>query len=228
MEGLFVNGLTDRQASVLAHFVKNLGLKTDTMHYFKTEQFLEDKSSIDVVVFEPTDEFEYYLITTTGLSAYQFSQDFAPAELFMLLPPSWKMDFEKAEYAWPVYFLQDIAYNIIENKMFVFPYQVYRSSEKKYLAGTDTVGGVVVFPEMLNIEILEEKIFDTYTRFFQLMPLNKQELAKVDDIGVKDYVDFDLHDADGPKLVVKEPMIKKGATAIDKIIEHNENSLKGK
>ena len=40
--GHFRKDLTDRQASVLAHYVGVLGFDTQKMHYFKSEEFLED------------------------------------------------------------------------------------------------------------------------------------------------------------------------------------------
>lgn len=227
--GHFRKNLTDRQASVLAHYVGVLGFDTQKMHYFKSEEFLEDANGpIDIVIFEPTSEFKYFLITTAGLSAYRTSEDFAPVELFMILPKTWKTDFERAEFSWPVFFLRDIAYSIAKSSRGVFPPQVYATSDKNYLAGTDSIGGVLVFPEMTTLDLIEEKIDGLYTRFFQIVPINKNEKAKIEDVGLGNFIEFDLHNAEGPVLVVKDPQVKKGVTALDKIIEHNEKSLKGK
>ncbi len=227
--GHFRQNITDRQASVLAHYVGVLGFDEKKMHYFQSEEFLEDKgSAIDIVIFEPTDDFKYYLITTVGLSSYKTNENFAPVEIFMLLPPSWKTDFERAEYVWPVIFLRDIAYFIAKNNVGVFPPQIYSVGEDKYLKGTDSIGGVLVFPEMTTLDLIEEKIEDRYTRFFQIVPINKDDKAKIDDVGLGNFIEFDLHDAEGPVFVVREPQIKKGVTALDKIIAQNEKGLKGK
>ena len=227
--GFYRKNISDRQADVLAHYVDILGLDADAMEYFKAEEFIDDKGGpIDIAIFEPTESFGYYLATTAGLSAYRTSKNFAPVELFMILPPSWKTDFNRDEYYWPVEFLKDIAYNLIKTSKGIFPPQVYVCSDKKYLKGTDTIGAVLVFPEMTPLDLIEDKYDGIYTRFFQLVPINKAEKAKIDDVGVENYIKFDLHDAEGPQFVAKEPAIKKGVTALDKVIEHNEKSLKGK
>ena len=40
--GHFRQNITDRQASVLAHYVGVLGFDEKKMHYFQSEEFLED------------------------------------------------------------------------------------------------------------------------------------------------------------------------------------------
>lgn len=226
MAGHFAKFLTDRQIKVVNHIASVVGFDIDEVEYYKSKEYLYELSSIDIAVFYPTENFNYYLFSTVGLSAYQYNPKMARAELFMILPPTWKLDMEKEEYNWPVEFLKDIAYNLVDSKMGVSPYAVYEMENSPYLKGTDTQGGIVVFPEMLPLEIIEEKIDDSYTRFFQLVSLNKAQLLKIKDVGTKAFVDYDLHDASGvANVVAKEPVVKKG-TNIESIIEHNTKALK--
>lgn len=220
--------LTDRQEKVVMHIVNYGGFDLDEVEYIKSEQYFDDPSSIDFAIFYPTENFDYFLVSTVGLSSFQPDLSLARVELFMLLPPSWKWDLEKPEYSWPIDMLKDVALGFVENKKGIPLYQVVQLAEESYHDGTDAVGGVVCLPELNMIEFVEEKIDDTYTRFFNFVPLDKNQMSKVLDVGAKAFIEFDLHDADGPiNFVAKEPQVKKG-TNIDKIIEHNVNSLNTK
>ncbi len=220
--------LTERQEDVVAHIAGVGGFDLEQMQYIKSEEYFDDPSSIDIAIFAPTENFNYYLVSTVGLSSYQPDPKLARAEIFMLLPPTWKWDMEKEEYSWPVQMLRDVANGFVDDNKGVGLYLLVKLADNVYSEGTDTVGGVLCFPEMNAIEFVEEKIGDTYTRFFDFVPLNKAQLAKIEDVGVKAFVEFDLHDADGPVgFVAQEPKIKKGSN-IDKIIEHNTNSLNKK
>ena len=222
------NDLTDRQTDVLVHIARVGGFNLDDVEYIKNEEYFDDPSSIDIAIFSPTKDFNYYLVSTVGLSSFQPDKTLARAELFMLLPPSWKIDLEKDEYNWPIKMLEDVASGLVEKNIGVNLYQVIQVSEDNFNDSTDVVGGVVCFPELNVIQFVEEKIEETYTRFFNFVPLNKAQISKIEDVGIKSFVEFDLHDADGPvNFVVKEPKIKKGSN-IDRIIDHNVNSLNDK
>ena len=228
MDKYLSNNLTDRQMAVMGHIINVGGFDVDDVEYIKNEEYFDDPSSIDIAIFSPTKDFNYYLVSTVGLSSFQPDKTLARAELFMILPPSWKFDPEKDEYNWPMEMLKKVASGLVENGKGVNLYQVIQVSEDNFNKGTDSVGGVVCFPELNAIQFVEEKIEETYTRFFNFVPLNKAQISKIEDVGIKSFVEFDLHDADGPvNFVAKEPKIKKGSN-IDRIIDHNVKSLNGK
>lgn len=228
MEKYLSNNITDRQKKVLEHYVKTGGFDVENVEYIKNEEYLDDPSSVDIAIFAPTENFDYYTVATVGLSSFQPDPSLACAEIFMLLPSSWKFDLEKSEYSWPIDLLQDVAQNYVENKKGIGLYQVVQMADEAYSEGTDIVGGILCFPELNIIDFVEEKIENSYTRFFNFVPLDKNQLNKILDVGVQAFVEFDLHDIDGPvNFVAKEPQTKKG-TNIDRIIEHNVSSLNKK
>lgn len=228
MEPYSFDNTTERQYKTLAHTLSTIGGKAEQVHFFKSEHNPFDLYPVDIAVIEPTEEFENFIVTTVGLSAYKFMKDFARAELIIILPKEWKADFTKWEYYWPVKLLQDIAFGIINNKAGVVPFQLFEMADEPYET-TNVVGGIVILPEIMPIEFIEEKIDYDYTRFYQLIPVTKKQVDKIKDIGADKFIQFDLHDADGPLLNVEVPDVKKNAgKKIDRIISHNERILKGK
>lgn len=229
-EPKFSEKLTVRQAAVLAHYIGTAGLESDNMHYIKSEKYSSDTFSVDIAVFEPMKDFNYYLISTVGLSDYWFDKNFARCELFMVLPPEWKPIFDKEEYFWAPQLLRDIAYNLIENYIGVAVGQVHvlTDSEKDatYSPFTDAIGGIITMPEMFPVEMSEEKIGETYTRFMQVVPVTKEDVLKIENMTPLKFIEFELHDSDGPQMVVK--LKEKPVQGIDKIIKQNESVLKNK
>jgi hypothetical protein len=221
--------LTDRQMKVLAHTLAFVNGTAEQVHYFNSEKSVYDLYPVDVAVIEPTKSFNNFIVTTVGLSAYKFEQ-FARAELVLFLPSEWKTDFSKWEYFWPVKFLQDVAFGVVNSEQGIFPGQlrVLNDTSNPYQT-TDVVGGVVNYPEIMPVKFIEEKIDYDFTRFFQIVPITKSQLEKVQDVGVDKFTKFDLHDADGPLLNIDVPDVPKSeGKRIDEIIAHNERNLKGK
>lgn len=219
--------LSDRQVAVLNHYIDIMGFTVADMQYIRSQQFMTDLFPVDIAIFAPIENFNYYVITTVGLSQYRFRKGFARCELCMVMPTTWKPIFGQKEYFWAVQILQDIAYNIVEENYGISIGQTHifsgASKNEPYYECTDAVGGIICFPEMFPLEFLEEEIEFTYTRFLQVVTLNKSDLAKIDEVGEQDFITYDLHNADGPQMVIKvqEP---KG---IEKIIRKNEDTLKG-
>ena len=229
-EPYFSEELSDRQLKVVMHCFKVLGVTPDYLHYIKSEERIYDLFPVDVAVFEPAfEEFNYYVATTVGLSSYRFDNNFARSELLMVLPSTWKPNMDKEEYYWPLRMLQDIAYQLVENKVGVCPGQVFvlggEDDKATYSKYTDAVGGIVTMPEMFPIEMFSEKIDETLTRYFQLVPVTNDDVKKIDEVGPKKFTEFELHDADGPTMVVK--LKERQVEGIEKLVKQNEDSLKG-
>ena len=79
----FADNLSERQAEVIMHYVSVLGSKLEDIHYIKTEEYLSDIYPVDIVVFEPVENFDYYTVATVGLSSYRFEENFARSNCFI-------------------------------------------------------------------------------------------------------------------------------------------------
>ena len=85
---------------------------------------------------------------------------------------------------------------------------------------------MITFAENFPMEIYEAEIEDTLTRFFQVVPVSSKDVEKVEDIGPLNFIKFNLHDSDGPKMMVE--FGEKPVEGIDRLIKENESSLKSK
>lgn len=228
MEPYFGKDITDRQAEITGFFLGNLGCDPDRMHYIKTEEYFADLYAIDVAVYEPTKYFDYYVATTVGLSDYRFNKNFARSELIMILPKNWKPIFDKEEYYWPLQILLDCAYGLVQNKMGGAYGQVLlpRENDTPYTSYSDAIGGITVVPEMLPVELYNAEVEGEFVWFLQVVPISKNDLEKIELVGLNKFVEFDLHDSEGPQMVVK--LQEKPLFGIDKIIKQNEDILKNK
>ncbi len=220
----------ERRSYVLEHTKSYVGARDDQVHIFKTSANHDNLFPVDIAVFEPTVEFDGYVVSTVGLSEYRFSSEVARAELVMVLPTTYKMSFEKPEYGWVVNFMATMAQACIVDNVGVQIGQVYTFSKdgNPCFDGTDCISGFISFPEMFSLDFYEEKIGITYTHFLQVVPLNQNRLSKLREVGVEAFLDYDLHDAEGPLMFAPEPRKVQSQSAIDKIISHNEDNLNNK
>ena len=229
-EPYFSKELSERQTAVVMHYLKNLGADPYDMDYVKTQEYNSDVFPVDIAIIDPSELFNYYVVATVGLSSYRFNKNFARCELMMVLPPEWKPVLDKEEFYWAPQLLRDVAYNLIDNDMGVAVGQVHllNGTEESgtYSPFTDAVGGIITMPEMFPITMCEEKIGDTYTRFMQVVPVTKDDVAKIESMTPFKFIEFELHDSEGPQMVVK--LKEKPLQGIDRIIKQNEAVLKEK
>ena len=226
MEREDFDNLIMRKQNVLLHFERILDSPLGGAEYLFSG--IEDGAdyAIDIAIFPPTRLYNYYVATTVGLSCYQPDLEYDRCELFMALPASYKLDLSKKENSWPLELLHKLAYSLKNGKEVARIGQLYELFEKGHFKATDKTCGIVVLPEMFEEDMAQELIDIDYTRFFQFVPLSHDQLQKALDIGVNEFIEYDLHDTDGPDMVVDwKPKTNK---KMDRIIEHNEKSLKGK
>ena len=225
MAEFFSDNLTDRQVQTVLHTMKFIGSKPEDVMYLKSEEYVNDTFPIDLAIFKPNENIDCYVMQTVGLSSYYFEKDVARSELVMVLPKKWKADFDKAEYNWPRLLLLDIAYGLVDNKRGPMIGQVHLPKDEEVYEGSpDIVGGIVVLPEDFDIEFCEEYIDESYTRFLQIVPVSKDDLSKIEEVGPGKFIEYDLHDSDGAQFIAK--LKEKKIEGIDKIIKQNEDSLK--
>ncbi len=225
MEGYFSNKLQERQSAVVNHFLEKGLFDADQSMYFKGLERPSDLSSIDIVIFPPSSEFNYYLVSTAGLSAYILEKGIARGEICMILHKSWNNDFEDKNNNWVLSFLNEVAKTFIETETAVVAGAVADLSGNEELNKLDIYGAIVVFPELFPIDFFEEQIGLSYTRFYCVIPLSKKQVEKLADVGEDFFMQYDLHDASGPLHVIKQKKVNQ--KPIDKIISNNISSLKG-
>ena len=220
--------LSERQIEVLIHYFNYFGVEPNDVHFIKTEEYYTDLFPVDLVVVEPNDKFDYYTIATVGLSEYRFDENFVRSELLMVLPKTWKPIFDKEEYYWAPALLKDIAYASIASRRAVKVGQVYLLNEegKTYSPSTDAVGGIITIAEMFDFDMYESLIGETYTKFFQVVPIDNNDVQKLDEIGPMKFIQFNLHDSEKPLMVAK--VKEKPVQGIDRLVKQNESKLKSK
>lgn len=225
MDKYFSDELTDRQIQVIMHTMSYIGSTPDDISIIKSEEYISDTFPIDIAIFKPNDNMDCYIMQTVGLSSYYFSKDVARSELLMVLPKTWKEVFDKDEYNWPKDLLLDIAYGMVENKRGPMIGQVHiPSDEFVYDGSPNIVGGIIVLPEDFSLEFCEEYIEEGYTKFMQVVPVSKDDLAKIEEDGPGKFIEYSLHDADGANFIVK--LKEKKLEGIDRIVKQNEDALK--
>lgn len=225
MDKFFSDNLSDRQLTVALHTMAYAGATPEDVSYIKSEELPEDTFPIDLLIIKPTKTVDFYIMQTCGLSSYYFSKDIGRSELMMFLPKTWKPVFDKPEYNWPRELLLDIAYGVVENNRGTMIGQVYVPRQDfVYKDSGDVTGGILVLPEQFSLEFCEELIEDTYTKFLQVVPITKDNLEKIEEVGPAKFIEYDLHDTEGPQFVAK--IQTKKLEGIDKIIKENEDALK--
>lgn len=225
MDEYFADNLTDRQIQVVLHTMSFIGAKPEDVLYLKSEELLEDTFPIDLIIFKPNKNIDCYIMQTVGLSSYYFDKDIPRSELFMVLPNNWKPDFNKPEYNWPRLLLLDIAYGTVENNRGVMVGQVHLPKmDNDYEGSPNIAGGIIVLPEDFSFEFCEDLIEETYTKFLQVVPISKDDLSKIEEVGPGKFIEYELHDSDGALFNVK--LKEKQVQGIDRIIKQNENNLK--
>ena len=227
LEPYYSKELSERQIEVLVHYFHYFDVDPKEVHYIKTEEFYTDLYPIDLVIIEPNKKFDYYTIATVGFSEYKLDENFARSELMMVMPKEWKPIFDKEKYYWAPALLKDIAYAAVTNKRAVKVGQVYLLNEegKTYSPSTDAIGGIVTIAEMYDFDIYEALIGETYTKFFQVVPIDNNDYQKIETMGPMKFIQFELHDSENPLMVAK--LKEKPVDGIDKLISHNEKKLKG-
>ncbi len=175
----------------------------------------EDGAQVDVIWIKPTKEFNYNVLATCGLSELLMQNPTQAMELIMLLPPEWKFD-KKDENWWPIELLSKAAYMPFKTQESLTVGSVISLTEDDgpFMKGTKNCGLVVTLPEHLTPEMFEimlptdeeDEVLEEekFLRFYQVVPVNKDDIERIQENGVLNFIKFNLHNAEGPDLIVKK------------------------
>ena len=220
MERELFDILPERKKEVLLHYEKSLLSPLTEAEYVFSD---DDDVDVDIVIMAPGEDFPYYTISTVGLSNYKFNPELARNELTIVMPENYSTNLGKKENAWPVMLLRELVCGAVANQVHFELNKIYLSSYKS--DELDCIGGIVVIPELMNMDFIDEKIDFDYTRFFGLVPLTEEQINKAEDVGIKRFIEFDLHDINGPDMVTKYTPTQVNSK-LQMIIDRNERNLK--
>ncbi len=168
--------------SVDQHIEKWIG-KPDTVYH----EIISDKVHIDVHIVNPSERFLCYTLVTSGMSdlpmrAPPSHADLAYAELFLCLPPDWKMgqeQWKQHQNYWPIQALKYLA-------RFPHQYETWLSYGHTIPNGnppapfdpsTQLSSLILLRPFRIPSDFHELKVNDAKTvRFFSVVPLHNDEL----------------------------------------------------
>lgn len=167
----------------------------------------EDGSQVDIVWAKPTKDFNYHVLVTAGLSEMVMEEPEQCMELIMMLPADWKMGDTKDQWWWPIELLSRVAYTslIMKDSLTIGSVVSLTKDDAPFMKGTKNCGLVVTVPEHFDLSLCEIPVADgLFLRFHQVIPVNKEDIERINEEGVYKYIKYTLHNADGPDFVVKK------------------------
>lgn len=169
--------LDTKQMKIFEEFTKKLfGDDYQVMH-----ELVSPDIHLDVLVFSPTEESNYYTLVTMGMCGYKMNvpkelkdKSLERAELIMHLPPNWNIKSSKEEDYWPIEQIKTIARMPIYDKTYLAGWHTVNNGNP-VSTNTESTGFILlpVLNHKLNIKELGS------INFYTLMPLYKEELEYV-------------------------------------------------
>lgn len=192
---------------ITRHLEKHLGPVETVFH-----ELISPTAHIDVHVLRPYGERDCTVLVTSGMSdrpmqVPEESRDFGFMELMLCLPPDWPLDqksFADERHYWPVRWLKMMARFPHEYQTWLgYGHTVPNGDPPQPFAANTDFCSMVVFPpvnapEEFHLLQHGEKLI----RFFQLMPLYREELdfklnkgldalvERLDEFGVGEVIDL--------------------------------------
>jgi Suppressor of fused protein (SUFU) len=189
------------------HLEAHLG-KIETVFH----EIISDTVHIDVHVIQPTEEFPFWRLVTSGMSDLPMTTPENAdvpqyIELMITLPGDWKIDqasFEDETWYWPVRLIKGLAQLPHKyNTWLGWGHTVPNGDPSEQYAGNTKLSGAIILPSITVPDDLHTlKIDDTKEiQFFAVVPLYEEEmnlklrsgsdalLDKLGDAGVSDIVD---------------------------------------
>ncbi len=178
----FVSGESEHIEAIAQHIKKWIGEPANVFH-----ELISDKVHIDVHIVAPSERFPWFTLVTSGMSdrpmrAPESDPDCAYAELFICLPPDWKMnkeDWTSDRYYWPIKALKYLARFPHQYDTWLWYGHTIPNGDppKPFNRFTRMSSFVLLKPHCLPSEFHELAVNESKTiRFFAIVPLYKEEL----------------------------------------------------
>ena len=184
-------------------FFTKAGAKSADMVF---HEVCSDDMHIDLLVYYPTEEFPYHIVSTIGMSGYTMNAVFPNIELIMFLPKDWKIskeDFENEEWYWPIRLLKVAARLPYTTNSFLEIGHTfsYDENDTPFAKSTDMCSGLITHPTLLDkgVEDLRYGFINRKKiKFLCLTAINKEELDYIYSQGITKFL--------------KEKLVKNGVT----------------
>lgn len=196
---------TESKDFIREHYSKIFGVDPEDFMVLPNEPVGE--AQVDIIWFKPTTEFNFNVLATCGLSDLQMDEPPQAIELIMLLPPDWKVGDKKDEWWWPLELLTQAAYLPFATGESLSLGSVISLTEndEPFMKGTKNCGLIITLPEYFSPAAFEVQLDEgSYLRFFQCVPVNKDDIERINESSPFKFIEFNLHNADGPDFVVKK------------------------
>jgi hypothetical protein len=176
-------GDSENIEAISQHIEQWLGTPATVFH-----ELISDKVHIDVHIVEPSENFPWYTLVTSGMSdlpmkAPEAAADMTFAELFICLPPDWKMhqkDWESERYYWPVRALKFLARFPHQHETWLWYGHTIPNGDppEPFHGSTKLSSFILLTPHRVPSGFHELTLATGKTiRFFALVPLYQDELA---------------------------------------------------
>jgi hypothetical protein len=180
----FAVGDSENIEAIAQHIEQCIGKPATVYH-----EIISDKVHIDVHIVEPSETFPFYTLVTSGMSDLPMKtpeghEDCAFAELYICLPPDWKMgqnDWKSDRYFWPIQSLKFLARFPHQYDTWLWYGHTIPNGDPPEPVNQHTrlCSFVLLGPHCVPAEFHELKINDEKTiRFFAMVPLYEEELAR--------------------------------------------------
>jgi hypothetical protein len=178
----FAMGDSENIEAISAHIERWIGKPDSVFH-----ELISDKVHIDVHMVAPSEKFPWHTLVTSGMSdrpmrAPEEHPEWSYAELFICLPPDWKLEGEDAKeerYFWPIHALKFLARFPHQHDTWLWYGHTIPNGDPPapFNAFTRMCGFILLPPHCVPAGFHELKIDAEKTiRFFALVPMYAEEL----------------------------------------------------
>jgi hypothetical protein len=161
------------------HIEKNIGKIAKVFH-----ELISEKVHIDICLVEPAIVRKYYTLVTMGMSTLPMNnpqQEYAYMELYLCLPPNWKLDDEsikKEENYWPIRLLKSLArFPYDYNDYLFYGHSMPNGDPSQPYAYNTKLSNVIIFkPQIISSDFALLKETDKTIFFLPIIPLYEEEM----------------------------------------------------
>ena len=165
--------------AIESHIEKYIGPIDNVFH-----EIISEIVHIDICIVKPTKDHNFYTLCTMGMSSLPMNapkKEYQFSELFICLPPDWKMsdeDIKKEENYWPVRLLKTLARFPHEYNDWLFYGHSMPNGDPAvaYASNTKFSNVIILEPFIINDEIIGTQVNGKVIYFFPIYPLYNAEM----------------------------------------------------